>query len=91
MATVDDAAMVRGMLRNNGVYRDSGGEDPRPYVIAQYLNDYGKHAWSLCYSAAAFDSLLASPHCRDIVVLWTHMEGLTEDGDEFLTLEARRG
>jgi hypothetical protein len=40
MATVDDAVMVRGMLRNNGIYRDGSGEDPAPFAIAQYTNEF---------------------------------------------------
>jgi hypothetical protein len=83
MATVDDAKMVAGILRNNGVYGDSGGEDPQCTLIASYINDWGKEAYALCYSDGAVRSMLGSPHCHKPVVLFEGGE-LTEDGKEWL-------
>lgn len=83
MATVDDAKMIAGILRNNGVYRDSGGEDPQCTAIASYMNDWDKEAYSLCYNDAAVRSLLTSPHCKQVVILFEGGE-VTEDGKEWL-------
>jgi hypothetical protein len=79
MATVNDSKMVAGILRNNGVYSD----DPQCTAIASYINDWDKEAYSLCYNDAAVRSLLNSPHCRQVVILFEGGE-LTEDGKEWL-------
>lgn len=83
MATVNDAGMVAKILRNKGVYADDSGEDPPCVLIASYINDHGKEAYSLCYNDAAAGSLFNSPHCRQIVILFEGGE-VTEEGREWL-------
>lgn len=85
MATIDDPKLICKMLRNDGIYDDGSGEvDPQPELIASYLNDYGKTAYSVCYNPGAVHSLLASPHVRDVVSLWDCINGIQPPGEELL-------
>ncbi len=85
MATIDDPKMIEKILRNNGFYADDSGEDPPCVLIASYMNDYGKEAYSLCYSDSAAKSLFNSPHCRQVVSLFEGGE-VTDAGREWLRL-----
>jgi len=85
MATIDNPKLICKMLRNDGIYDDGSGEvDPQPDLIASYLNDYGNTAYSVCYNAAAAESLRRSPHCRNITTLWDCINGLQPPGEELL-------
>lgn len=85
MATIDDPKLICKMLRNDGIYDDGSGEvDPQPELIASYLNDYGRTAYSVCYTHSSVASLLTSPHCRDITMLWHAVNGIQPAGEELL-------
>ena len=84
MATIDSAQIIRTMLKNDGVYMD----DPQPFAIAQYLNNYGHNTWSVCYHERDYLALMDSPHCREIVLFWTVIGGLTLKGKAFAAEKA---
>ncbi len=84
MATIDDPKLICNLLRNDGIYRDGTGEDPQADLIASYLNDYGNTAYSVCYTQGAVQSLMESPHVRDVVKLWDCINGIQPAGKQLL-------
>ena len=89
MGTVNDPKMVAAIIRNNGVYKNASGEDPPCVAIYSYVNDWGKVAYSLCYSAVAAQDVQASPHCHNVKLLWDTL-GILVDGELFLETVQQR-
>ena len=54
------------LIAQNGHYY----EDPRALAIHSYVNDWGNVTYHVAYDYPDVVSLMKSPHCHDIKLLW---------------------
>jgi hypothetical protein len=81
MPTIDSEEIIKDLLKNNGCYYD----DPQAFVISQYRNCFDDRiAFHIAYDSGDHNSLLISPHCKEVKTLWTRAFGLTMKGQDLI-------
>lgn len=66
MPSVDSKELVDEIIAAKGHYLD----DPQILQVSQYTNNWGGTTYHLAYRESEVVSLLTSPFCHDIKVLW---------------------
>jgi hypothetical protein len=66
MPTVNSKKLIDDMIAKDGYYPG----DPQALQLSSYLNDWGDTSYHIAYTPDEVHSLITSPFCRDIKVLW---------------------
>jgi hypothetical protein len=80
MATIDDSAIIRKIISNNGTFPG----DPQLFAVLSYVNNWGKDTFAICTSAHILCEYLTSPYIHSPQLLWSCDAGLTPAGSLFL-------
>lgn len=66
MPSIDSQELAMSIIETDGYYED----DPRVIQVAKYKNDSGGTTYHIAYSLDEVFSLLTSPYCHEIEILW---------------------
>lgn len=81
MSTIDNKQIIDEIIERDGYYFD----DPRVYMIVEYINAYGKTTWGITYCTEGHSArtryLNETQYVRKPRVIW-HSEMRLLDGKE---------
>lgn len=66
MPSVNSKKLIDELIAKNGFYSD----DPQALQISSYQNAWGDITYHIAYTPEELHSLITSPFCTDIKVLW---------------------
>jgi hypothetical protein len=82
MSSISDETIAYTMLKNDGIYPG----DPQVQAIYEYYTLYDNRTFKIIYNGIyQLNEFFASPYCKNILLLWNNVDGLTKKGNEFIS------